>query len=175
MNWLIVKRDYPIWQQFSLRLEDDIDFACGAVYRIAGLNGSGKSSLIKKLLIPQLIQRPDQQYILYLEQNCHNQFDAVKSFALMNQDSHLLATPDDLLSYLFTRLIRCQQASPRPLMIIADEWHDLSQLLIWMDVIKLSPSCLILITHQEEVSIPFAIARPIRIESVSTCLSRVFL
>jgi len=71
-----------IWPGFRLELPAPLEFQTGFRYHLRGLNGSGKSSFLSRVLLPRLIGNVSY-YNLYFEQQMSLQLDAVRAYAAL--------------------------------------------------------------------------------------------
>ncbi len=149
MNWVIKSGTYQIWKEFSLNLPLDLTFSVGLSYLLQGNNGSGKSSFIRKLLIPYLQNCADKQYVIYIEQQIQSQFIAVKANALLRKTGIEINSPEAMITYLFRSLSCKQLHQPRPLIIILDEVPYLTLLEEQLSTLKTFQPCIIASTHLE--------------------------
>jgi hypothetical protein len=106
---------YPLWEGFSLVLEYEIPLLAGQCYHLQGANGSGKSSFIRRALIPALVQN-SVPYI-YIEQQMRSQLFALMADASLKEYSDKLHTESDAIDYLLSGITSINQA----LVCICDE------------------------------------------------------
>lgn len=133
---------YDIWPDFRLALGSPIDILPQYHYYLAGNNGSGKSSFIKKILLPELLSQ-NNIYRLYWEQQILLQGYALKAHAAFNKHAKRLDSELDCLYYLLNNLKSSLQREPRDAYFVVDEClyfqhiisfikeHDLSVCLIF--------------------------------------------
>ncbi len=149
MKWKINADNYQVWPDFTIDITKDITLRTNSQYHLIGNNGSGKSSFIKKVLIPLLQNNPEQQYILYVEQQTQSQFDAVKAYAALQKPPVEVNTFSDMIVALFADLKHQLALSDRPCTIILDECQLTDNIIKELALLKASQYCLFFITHQE--------------------------
>lgn len=152
-----------VWQSFALDITDEISFEMNFSYQLCGVNGSGKSSFLQKILVPALQEQADC-YIVYLQQQMHLQLFALKAHAAFKAPGTRINSSTDAAKYLLEDLEKAYAIQPRDIYLIADECPCLEAL----QQLKL-PHCLILIDHHERV----AAAQTIRFETLNSALSKV--
>lgn len=149
MDWIINAKHYTIWENFSIELSREAVFSTGKVYHLSGSNGSGKSSFIRKILIPLLFQDREKQTALYIEQQVQSQFDAVKAYAVMQHPAIQINTYAEMVDYLADCLLSAYKKNSRPCVIIIDECHLLLKLLSRLSAIPSNQYCIIYASHQD--------------------------
>jgi Cdc6-like AAA superfamily ATPase len=147
MNWILKAGNYNVWKDFSIEVGSDIALETGKSYQFTGANGSGKSSFIKKILIPFLQKDPEQQYVLYVEQQIQSQFDAIKSYAALQKPAVQLTSFRDMLDYQFKQLSLKIKQNPRPCLIILDECNQLNEVKSKLNKLDRSNYCLVVVSH----------------------------
>lgn len=166
---LIEAGSYPIWQDFTLWVEYELEFRQGGFYHLTGQNGSGKSSFISQLLLPRLLALP-HRYVLYLEQQMHLQLFTVKAFSAMNKANPILADESMATQFLLKDLKKSFDQVPRDSYLIMDETLYIDSHLAYVRQ-YLQTCCIIYTSHQsiqpEAESIIF--------EPVSVELSKVYV
>jgi hypothetical protein len=121
MNWIIPASDYQVWTDFKISFNNDLSLTTGNIYSLKGNNGSGKSSFIRKILIPYLQKNPQNQYVMYIEQQVQSQLDAVKSYTAMQKPPVRIETTEEMTTWLMANLKDSVQKAPRPVFLILDE------------------------------------------------------
>ncbi len=119
---LILKLDqaiYPIWENFRLELSQTIELYAGKIYHLQGSNGSGKSSFIRKCLIPAL-KTKGIPYI-YLEQQMRAQIFALMADAALSEYKSPLQTEADAIEYLLFKAEQNRAVNSLALVCICDE------------------------------------------------------
>ena len=116
---LLPRGDYQVWENFSLTLPEDLTFGPGIHY-LSGANGSGKSSMITKLLLPRLL-KTSSTYSVYLEQQMQVQLTAVKAYASVVQPRRTIDTESETIDFLLDNLLCAWQKEPRPCYVVMDE------------------------------------------------------
>ncbi|MFO7659930.1 MAG: hypothetical protein R6V77_03365 [Candidatus Cloacimonadaceae bacterium] len=173
MNWVVPAEVYHIWTDFSLEIDSELVFAIGKCYHLTGQNGAGKSSFIKKVLIPQLLKQQSLQFILYLEQQVQSQLDAVKANAALQKPAMHINTIDEMFDYQLKQLSRQLAAEPRPVIIILDETILSDLINQWLNKVSVEQACLIYISHQDFDFPSFKEVIKINLKPVSVSLSRI--
>jgi len=153
-----------VWPAFSLDLTHDLLFEQECRYQLCGANGSGKSSFLRKILLPQ-IQSTEEAYIVYLQQQMHLQLYALKAHAAFHAPGRRIADPRDAAEYLLDDLSKTYSSRPKDIFIIADESPAL-ELLLRFPLLH----CLILIDHQQKLTN----ARRVIFESQNSALTKVY-
>ncbi len=138
--------EYECWQGFRLHLESDINLSLGTNYYLHGANGSGKSTFIKKLLLPSLQSSRNQVFSLYIQQHFHLQAYLIKAEAALLYPEHRPHSMADCLDYLLCGLSKALEICSRPVVIVADETPKLELLLQYLNKLP-QPSCLIYSMH----------------------------
>lgn len=172
MNWLIPKSIYNIWTDFRIETQQNIKFETGCCYHLKGQNGTGKSSFIRKILIPQLQNRTSEQYILYLEQQVQSQFDALKAHAALQKPSVQINSVEHMFSYQLRRLSHFTEKDPRSAIIILDETIYPEIINEWLQEADLEQVCLIYVSHLDYNFTGFSPIKSIRFQLVSAGLSK---
>ena len=149
MKWTIPAFKHAVWQDFAIDILSDLILETDKVYQLVGANGAGKSSFIKKILIPAIQSNPDNQYILYIEQQIQSQFDAVKSYAALQKPSARLKTFGEMIEFQIKQLSKSIAVAPRPCMIILDECNLRSEIISKLARFKIKEYCLVVVSHQE--------------------------
>lgn len=116
---LIKAGDYKLWPDFSLSVECDLILPPEQHYYLQGDNGSGKSSFIRKLLLPLLKQTGC--YHLYWEQQIHLQHYIIRAHAALHHHPIPAATDLDCLRYLLMDLALAYHQQPRATHFVVDE------------------------------------------------------
>jgi Cdc6-like AAA superfamily ATPase len=147
VQWTLRPDFYLPWKDFQLEVKHSLLFETGSCYHLAGNNGTGKTSFIRKVLIPYLQRQPYSQYVLYIEQQVQSQFDAVKSNAALGKPPLHIESLQDMIAYLIAITNRHLIANPRPLIIILDELHQLENVLNWLSKKQLHDVCLLFVSH----------------------------
>ena len=135
------KRD--IWPGFSLSLEKPLRFEVGKSYYLKGANGSGKSSFIHQILLPELEGRTDL-YVLCLQQQMHLQLYALRAQAAIFKPGFAIRSEEDVWRYLWQDL--AERQDDLPVYVIADEAYNLD---IPKDMQR--PICLIYSSHRYQL------------------------
>jgi ABC-type cobalamin/Fe3+-siderophores transport system ATPase subunit len=175
MNWQITRAKYQAWKEFKLQLDDNILFSTGMFYHLKGQNGSGKSSFIRKVLLPFLKNDPQKQYIFYLEQMIQTQFDAVHACAALSKPARQITTRSEMVAFLMDNLWMCYKEEPRPVFIIIDEYPDsklISELLTRIDI---KEYCLVYTSHQKTQFERFENLRTIDFMPLTASVTKVSL
>ncbi|HOY84979.1 MAG: hypothetical protein PHG32_04455 [Candidatus Cloacimonetes bacterium] len=116
---LLPKGDYRVWDDFALTLTADLGFRPGIHY-LSGTNGSGKSSLLTRLLLPRLLNT-NSVYSVYFEQQMQLQVTAVKAYASVVQPRRKINSEADTVDFLLDDLLQAWQSEPRPCYVVMDE------------------------------------------------------
>lgn len=116
---LLPKGDYRVWDDFALTLTADLGFRPGIHY-LSGTNGSGKSSLLTRLLLPRLLNT-NSVYSVYFEQQMQLQVTAVKAYASVVQPRRKINSEADTVDFLLEDLLRAWKNEPRPCYVVMDE------------------------------------------------------
>lgn len=153
-----------VWPAFTLDLTQDLCFEQEHRYQLWGANGSGKSSFLQKILLPQL-QNAEGSYIVYLQQQMHLQLYALKAHAAFHAPGRRITDAHDAAEYLLDDLSKTYPSRPKDIFIIADESPALELLLRFP-----LPHCLILIDHQQKIPE----ARRVIFEAQNPTLTQVY-
>lgn len=132
-----------IWPGFSLNLDRPLTFQTGESYYLKGANGSGKSSFIHRVLLPELNDRHDL-YVLCLQQQMHLQIYALRAQAAIFKPGFAIRNEEDVWRYLWQDLAVRQDE--KPVYVIADEAFNLD---IPEDIHR--PVCLIYSSHRYQL------------------------
>ena len=149
MNWNIAAGDYQIWNDFSIQVPSDLSFKTHYAYHLTGVNGSGKSSFLRKVLIPQLMHSPEDQYIVYIEQQIQSQFDAVKANAALHKPLVRIDSFEDMINYLIKCVSIQMNKQSRPCLIISDESALIEQIQANLTKYDIVEYCLVFVSHQD--------------------------
>jgi len=137
-----------LWQDFELHIEKDIVLKTGITYHLTGNNGSGKTSFIKKILIPLLNVNPQHQYILYVEQQIQNQFYALKAYSSLSKTSKHLSTFNEMVMYQLNDLKNMLLKDDRPVMLILDEFDITDEVKQTVYELEKNEICILYISHK---------------------------
>jgi len=173
MNWLIPAFKYEIWTEFQLEITSDIEFETGSCYHLKGQNGSGKTSFVRKVLIPHLVKNPSQQYILYLEQQVQSQLDAIKAYAAIQKPAVHLKNVEEMFEYQLNLLSAAFEQEPRPIIIILDETVYPLVINQWLQQTNIEHICLVYISHLESNFAGFKTIKQINFYPASANLTRI--
>ena len=149
MKWIIPATEYQVWKDFSLKLTNELSFETGMFYHLKGNNGAGKSSFIKKVLIPLLQKKPEQQYIFYIEQQIQSQFDAIKAYAALQKPSVQINNFNDMILYQLNKLSEQSKVSKRPMMVILDECSQSSMITEELSKFTDTQYCILFVDHSD--------------------------
>ncbi len=149
MIWTIPSGKYKLWNSLELSLETDFSVSTGEVHQIKGMNGSGKSSFLKQLLLPYLRTNPGGQYVMYIEQQVQSQMDAITAYSDLHRHPGQIQSTADLLKYQFFLLKESLAMQTRPCIIIADECSNMNELLEGIQQLGFDNTCLIFVAHQQ--------------------------
>jgi len=119
--------DYPLWPSFTLKLPEDLEFSPDHHYYLQGNNGSGKSSFIKRLLLPKL--KASDSYHMYWEQQIEIQRYVISAHAAMHHQPFPANSEQDAMNYLIQNLKQASSLKPRPAYFIVDECTRFEKLL----------------------------------------------
>lgn len=150
MKWIVPCQSYLLYKSFFIKISKDLCFETDKSYWLKGKNGSGKTSFIKKILVPLLQRNPDEQYIIYVEQQIQAQFDAIKSYCLLQKPAIEIHSLPDMVKVLFDITLVRLNYIKRPMIIILDEYYDVD--VINSSLTKFNPDmyCLIIVSHGEQ-------------------------
>jgi hypothetical protein len=149
MPWIIRPNLYSPWKNFLLEIKESITLETGNCYHLSGNNGAGKTSFIRKVLIPFLQQSPYQQYILYVEQQIQSQFDAIKAYASIRKPEVKINDTQEMITYQIRTINELQRFEPRPLMVILDEPTNPEIFMKWFSQVTLNSLCLLYVSHSD--------------------------
>jgi ATPase subunit of ABC transporter with duplicated ATPase domains len=141
----IERQQAQLWAEFGVVIENDLCFEAGGRYQLCGNNGSGKSSFLRKLLLPALLKEAGN-YVLYFEQQMNLQLFTIRAHAAMNPSNPLLATEFQAVEFLLDDLRRTLDREPRPHYLILDETHETGKIIDHV-VRNLPDSCMIIASH----------------------------
>ncbi len=161
---------YDLWPQFSLEIPDAIATKSMQCYRIKGANGSGKSSLIKKILLP--ILKKSDCYYLYLEQQMLAQLFAVKAHAALSKYPHPIDDEAQVTSYLLENLKSELQGRKRLCCFVLDETAQYQRVFDFIREHDLEYVCIIISHDDIKVQLP---SSTISIEAIDASRSRLKL
>jgi ABC-type sugar transport system ATPase subunit len=148
MNWIVPASNCPVWSVFSIEVTKDISFECRRHYQLTGDNGSGKSSFLKRILIPQLLTNPSQQYVLYIEQQIQSQFDAVKAYAALQKPPVQISSFEEMVDFQLQTLSEQLKVQDRPCFIILDECQFTQRIVQTLSRLKIKQYCLLYVSHR---------------------------
>ncbi len=160
--------DYQVWDDFSLRISSDLEFGPGTHY-LSGANGSGKSSLLTKLILPRL-QKTTDVYSVYFEQQMHLQVMAIKAYASVIRPHRKIDNEADTVDFLLDNLLRSWQIRQRPCYIVMDESLLAEHVYNFLHA-KLPSFTLIYSAH----SVQFPASQNLSFKALSPILSEVYV
>ncbi len=137
---------HKCWPDFEINIDKNLSLSFGQNYYLHGANGSGKSSFIKRILLPALQQNHDYAYSLYLQQHFHLQAYLIKAEAALWNPELRPKTMSDCLTYLLRNLEKAQKFNPKPVIIVADESPLLDNLIHYLQSCK-QPNSLVYSVH----------------------------
>jgi Cdc6-like AAA superfamily ATPase len=175
MQWVLTKSVYPVWDSYSLSIVEDIILKTGESYRLIGNNGTGKSSFIKKILIPTLQSNTEDQYIIYIEQQVQSQLNAIKSYSMFHNSASEINTVSEMILYYFNSLKQSIAQNDRPIIIILDECFEIELIESLLSEFNKHQYCLIYVSHSELDSVCGSECKEISFEQVNNQLSSVKL
>lgn len=135
---------YELWPHFSLQIPQPLTLSPEHHYYLEGDNGSGKSTFIKKLLLPQLKANAGI-YSLYWEQQIGLQSYAIRAHAAFNHHEQRLETDYDILMYLLDNLKNTLLRQKRPVFFVVDECLFFDDILRYLKAHELEVS--LIFTH----------------------------
>ncbi|MDD2332002.1 MAG: hypothetical protein PHI68_05050 [Candidatus Cloacimonetes bacterium] len=139
------KGRYRIWQDFELELIQDLILEPGVCYLLTGANGSGKSSFLKRCLLPGL--KLGGYCYLYIGQQLDTQLYVCKADSAFSQSRINVKDGSSMVEYLFERLAEVlAQENPGICYIVLDEYYEYRQVLDYLEDLKIS-CCLIAVSH----------------------------
>ncbi len=121
MNKLIInsqKRSF--YEILNLNIVQDLVFEEGGVYRLEGLNGSGKSTFVSKILIPEIKQN-NKFLLFYLSQDFHLQFYSIQAYAAYKEEKNPINSYEDAVFYFLEQFLREDELENRTIFFILDE------------------------------------------------------
>jgi len=148
MNWIVPASTYSVWSDFSIEVSKDFTFESGRYYQLTGDNGSGKSSFIKRILIPQLLINQAQQYVLYIEQQIQSQFDAIKAYAALQKPPVQIHTFAEMIDFQLQKLSEQLKDQYRPCFFIIDECQSIQRIVQTLSHLKVKQYCLLYVSHR---------------------------
>lgn len=104
-----------LWETFIIQIESQLQIESGKCYHLEGANGSGKSSFIKRILIPTLSKQAIPY--IYIEQQMRSQLFALMADASLRDYEQRLQSEQDAIHYLMS----CLEVINMPLVCICDE------------------------------------------------------
>jgi len=174
MPWIIKKGIYQIWDNFSIELLTDITFQVNHSYYLKGDNGSGKTSFIRKLLIPNLQIEPEQQHILYCEQQIQSIYDVVNAYVFFQKQNYFINNEKDLAIYQSSLALEANDLEKRPLMCILDESKELPEYHKQL-ISDGKDCCLVFTTHHYPAILALDNLHIVEFQAIANRLSKVML
>lgn len=144
---IITAGTHLIWPGFKLENSEAIELQLGSIYHLRGANGSGKSSFIKQLLLPTLLAKRQDHYIIYLEQQMHKQLYALKAGAALAAYPQQIECEADAVDYLLHDLGAALQLQSRSVYAICDESPCLQHFITRLQQMNV-PSCVLFSSHE---------------------------
>ena len=139
---------HKLYDGFELEITGELAFMAGERYYLSGANGSGKTSFLQRTLLPKLLEHPEKQYILYLEQQMRGQFLALKAYAAYSAYHQPVNCEADAVDYLLHNLRQCLSFQTRPIVLVVDE-SSAAQPVRDLYVEHMDTSCLIEVSHAD--------------------------
>lgn len=165
---LLPKGNYPVWENFALTLSADLDLGPG-IHCLSGANGSGKSSLLTRVLLPRLLKTP-AVYCIYFEQQMHVQVTAIKAYASVIKPHRRIKGEADAVDFLLEDLLRAWKKEPRPCYVVMDESLFAERVLDFLQT-NLPAFSLVYSAHTEL----FSADQTIRFQPLSPTRSEVYV
>lgn len=144
----LCKGTFPLWNAFELELVADLEFKSGKVYHLDGRNGSGKSSFIRKCLLPRIMEK--RIGYLYLEQQMHTQLSAIKANAALANYPESIHSEAEAVDYLLYDLEKCHRKAEQACFVIWDESEYYPQVYAFLQA-KNIEFVLLLVNHNQIV------------------------
>jgi len=110
-----------VWKGFKLLIPEPLEFKISKIYKLEGANGSGKSSFIKHFILPTLKQNKAEHYILYIEQQMHKEFYAIKADAAIKGYRDKVDSEKAAIDYLLQDLKTALAREQRSVVAVLDE------------------------------------------------------
>lgn len=118
---LFEKGIYKIWDDFSLKLNNDIKLTANSIFFLTGDNGAGKTSFIKKILLDTIAKTKPPVYPAYLSQEFAHQYYAIKAYNVYkNNTDSIVSDFSEAITYYLNELSE-KIPEKHTLLLILDE------------------------------------------------------
>jgi len=143
---ILNKGTYYLNESLKGELVDDIEFKLGNKYFLYGENGSGKSSFIINVLIPELVKDKEKKffYIFYASQDFTIQYYVIKSYykGIKKIDKDL-STIEKALLFIKNIYLKIDE----PICFILDEIDQHTDIMNFLNDIDNDKNSIILTSH----------------------------
>ena len=153
MNTITINSgNYKIWDFLDLYLPEKIEFQKDNNYFITGDNGLGKSSFIKKVLIPEILSENNKNILLfYIAQDFNLQFYAIKAYSASRKgEKKKVNTFEDALNYMLDNFLSSIKRETDSIFFIFDEIEVYSKLAGVMKKINNLNKISVTVTHNND-------------------------
>lgn len=139
---------YSLWQGFDLILRQELSLGIGGIIHLSGDNGSGKSSFLRRLLIPRLQEIKPDIYQLYFEQQSALQLFSVKAHAAFQKPPRQINNEEQMTDYLLDNLELAMRKQSRPVILMIDESPRLESII---SRVRQHPVCIVFASHHSRI------------------------
>ncbi|MDP2173667.1 MAG: hypothetical protein Q8M98_06095 [Candidatus Cloacimonadaceae bacterium] len=146
--FMIPTGSHSLWQGFDLDVRRELWFGIGDIFHLHGDNGSGKTSFLRKLLVPQALDSVNPVYQLYFEQQSALQLFSVKAYAALQKPPRQINNENQMIDYLLDSFDLARQREARPALVMIDESPRLHDII---ERVSVHSVCIVFASHQSVI------------------------
>ncbi|MDZ4182589.1 MAG: hypothetical protein U1B83_06915 [Candidatus Cloacimonadaceae bacterium] len=129
-------------------MRQELSLGIGELIHLSGDNGSGKSSFLRRLLIPQIQAQQADIYQLYFEQQSALQLFSVKAHAAFQKPPRQINNEEQMTTYLLDNLELAMRKQSRPVILMIDESPRLESI---VERVRQHPVCIVFASHHSKI------------------------
>lgn len=140
---------YQVWHDFRIKLSSEIKFEPNYLYLFTGDNGAGKTSFLRKVILPEL-QKSKEFFPAYLSQDFAHQYYSIKAYSVYDNNNSVVNNFSEAINYYLQRLSN-DISKDKIIFLMLDEaevYHKLKEL---TTPLKNHQVIFLLITHNPEI------------------------
>lgn len=148
----LTKGEYKLNNSISAKITSDIIFQYGLTYLLNGDNGTGKSSFLKNILVPQIDKIATNNFLLFhTEQDVALQFYVIKSYYKgLKKSKKIFSTFEYGLQNLKEEFLTFNLYKNKQIVFILDEIDQYVDINEFLKDLPIENTTLILATHNKQ-------------------------